>query len=123
MKSAERQYGKPVKLPVLLLMLALLASCTSIPIIGEWKEIGGTEIIELFKDGSILLNSKYLRLNGSYKFVEKDKISVEFNTSSTALKGPFAVQVSVTDNKLTWIMPDGKIYKYERVKEAAPAKE
>lgn len=117
MKSAERDYNKPVKLLAIVIMLILLISCSislEKQIIGEWHEIDGTEIIELFKDGSITLNSRYLRVNGIYKFAEKDKISVEFNTEG-ALKGPFVAQVSIIDNKLTWVMPDGKVSSYKRL--------
>jgi hypothetical protein len=100
-------------------MLTLLAACPSKlkkGIIGEWSEIGGTERLEILKDGSISLNSMYMRASGSYKFLEKDKLSLEFANASDDLKGPFVAQVSIIDNILILTMPNGRISKYERVK-------
>jgi hypothetical protein len=63
-------------------ILSSLVSCSSKPedaIVGKWSEIGGTEKIELFKDGTITVVDKNLIAGGKYTFVDKDRIRVELS--------------------------------------------
>jgi hypothetical protein len=99
-------------------ILSLLVSCSSKPedaIVGKWSEIGGTEKIELFKDGTITVVNKDIIMGGKYTFVDKDRIRIELSGLG-ALLGPFVVTVSISGDELTLTMPDGKVTKYRREK-------
>lgn len=120
MKIGQRDFTKLVGLLVITLILSLLASCSSKPedtIVGKWSEIGGTEKMELFKDGTItiMVADKGMNLGGKYTFVEKDRIKVEMGGLG-ALIGPFVATVSISGDELTWTMPDGEFSKYRKEK-------
>jgi hypothetical protein len=96
----------------------LLSSCSSKPeneIVGKWKEIGGTETLEFFKDGTISVIDKRMSLGGSYKFVGKDRIKFELGGLG-ALTGPIVEKVSFSGRELILTMPDGKVSKYSKFK-------
>lgn len=100
------------------LILALLVSCSTKledAVIGKWSLTTGTERMELFKDGTLMIADKGMNVGGKYTFIDKDRIKVEFG-GFAALAGPLIVTVSVAGDEMTWTMPDGKIGKYKRDK-------
>lgn len=101
---------------VVVLTLSLLVSCSSeSAIVGKWSEIGGTETIEFFKDGTVSVVDNGITMGGSYKFVEKDRIKLELSGLG-ALAGPIVAKVSIKGDELTFTMPDGEVSKYKRAK-------
>jgi hypothetical protein len=100
------------------LTLSILVSCSSKPenaIVGKWSEIGGTETMEFFKDGTVSVVDKGMTMEGSYKFVEKDSIKLELGGLG-ALVGPIVAKVSIKGDELIFTLPDGDVLKYKRAK-------
>jgi hypothetical protein len=97
-------------------VVALLSSCSSKPedaIVGKWKELGGTETMEFFRDGTVSVVDEGMSMAGSYKFVDKDRVKVELGGLG-ALMGPVVARVSISGEDLSWTMPDGKVSRYKR---------
>ena len=97
---------------------ALLSSCAAKPedaLVGKWKEVGGTETMEFFKDGTVSIVDEGMSMAGSYRFVDKDRVKVELGGLG-ALMGPVVARVSISGEDLSWTMPDGKVSKYKRAK-------
>ncbi len=119
MKIIQRDLKKLISWLTIVFTLSLIFSCSSKPenaIIGKWKEINGTGTIEFFKDGTVIAVDEGMSIGGSYKFIDKDRIKMEFQGFLGALAGPIVAKVSISDNELTFIMPDGTIEKYKRIK-------
>jgi len=97
---------------------ALLSSCAAKPedaLVVKWKEVGGTETMEFFKDGTVSIVDEGMSMAGSYRFVDKDRVKVELGGLG-ALMGPVVARVSISGEDLSWTMPDGKVSKYKRAK-------
>ena len=43
-------------------------------IVGKWKEVDGTEIIEFFKDGTVKVTDEGLAISGDYRFIDDNRI-------------------------------------------------
>ena len=95
--------------------IVLTSSKPENPIVGKWREIGGTETIEFFKDGTVIVFSKGMTMGGSYKFVAKDRIKLELGGLGI-LAGPIVAKVSINGDELTFITSDGDVSKYKRLK-------
>jgi len=95
--------------------IVLTSSKSENPIVGKWREIGGTETIEFFKDGTVIVFSKGMTMGGSYKFVAKDRIKLELGGLGI-LAGPIVAKVSINGDELTFITSDGDVSKYKRLK-------
>ena len=122
----------------------LLVSCSSKiegEIVGKWNKTDGAETMEFLKDGTVLIvkeeeipslfpnlflgreRSKHKETKetrkvtsvGNYKFIGNDRIKIEL-TGINALNGATVAGVSITDDELTFIMPDGDISKYRKMK-------
>lgn len=52
---------------------------------------------------------------GDYKFIEKDRIKLQWG-GLDALDGPTVANISISDDELTFTMPDGRVKKYQRTK-------
>lgn len=118
MRIRQRDFTKRVGYLAFAFILSSLVSCSSKPedaIVGKWKEIGGTEKMELFKDGTITVSGESMSFGGEYTFVDKDRIKVEFGGLG-ALAGPMVATVSISGNEMTWTMTDGDKSKYRKVK-------
>jgi len=118
MRIGQNDFTKLVDFLAVAFILASLVSCSSKPeeaIIGKWSEIGATEKMEFFKDGTITINDKGINMVGKYTFVDKDRIRVEFGGLAAKI-GPIVVTVSISGDELTWTMPDGKSSKHRREK-------
>jgi len=98
---------------------ALLGSCLAGPrsaVLGQWKEIGGTEVIEFFRDGTItILDQSGASMGGSYKWIEGNKMRIELSGLG-ALMGPMVATVTVSGGELTLAMQNGEVWKYNRVR-------
>lgn len=67
MKIAQRDFTKLLGLLAITFILPLLVSCSSWPedaIVGKWSEIGGTEKMEFFKDGTFTVTDKGMNMGG-----------------------------------------------------------
>ena len=102
----------------IVVILSTLLSCSpnsEDTILGKWSEIGGTEKIELFKDGTITIINKDSNMSGKFTFIDKGRIEIELK-GLAAFIGPIVVTVSISSSEMTWSMPDGTIFKYRKEK-------
>jgi len=111
-KARQRADDKAKKI---LHEIVLTSSKPENPIVGKWREIGGTETIEFFKDSTVIVFSKGMTMGGSYKFVAKDRIKLELGGLGI-LAGPIVAKVSINGDELTFITSDGDVSKYKRLK-------
>jgi len=87
-------------------------------IVGKWKEVGGTQTIEFFKDGTVTVVDKgESPLNGDYKFIDKNRIRMNL-----ALFGPITVEISPSLDEITLTNPFGKVEKYRRLEDKTQVK-
>lgn len=93
--------------------LVLCSSKAEHAIVGKWSEVGRTEKMELFKDGTITIADYGMTMGGKYTFVDKDRIRVELGGLG-ALLGPVVVTISISGDEMTWTMPGGDVWKYRR---------
>ena len=117
MKGTEGILGSPIQWLGILCVVALLSSCASKPekrIVGKWKEIGGTETMEFFKNGTVHVMDNGLNLEGSYKIVGGGKIKFELRGLGP-LAGPVIEKLSFSGGRLIFKMPDGKESSYAKV--------
>ena len=100
-------------------VLMVLSSCTPSGlekgIIGKWVEIDGSEKMEFFKDGTIIVTESTLNMSGKYSFLEKDRIKVELGGLGM-LAGPQIATIEIANEQLTITEPDGKKSVYKREK-------
>jgi hypothetical protein len=99
-------------------IVTLLSSCSSKPenkIVGKWKEIGGTETMEFFKDGTVSVVDNKISLKGSYQFIDEKRIKFKLGGLGP-LAGPIVEKVSFSGGELVLTMPDGKVSKYSKFK-------
>ncbi len=83
-------------------------------IIGKWKQIDATQIIEFFEDGTVSIVDKgEPSLAGDYKFIDKKKIKMEFKGIGE-LFGAIIAEVSPSGDEITLTNPMGKIERYRR---------
>jgi hypothetical protein len=109
----------------LLVMIVFLSGCSAQPsnaLLGKWQEIDETSnTFEFFKDGTVsvttkeqnyplLLPARIVNTAGNYKFVDKDKIKMDFPSASVVCK------ISFSDGVLTMTLSDGEFSKFRRVK-------
>jgi hypothetical protein len=87
-------------------------------ILGKWAEIGGTETIEFFKDGTVSIVTQDSAASGKYKFegVTRMRMGLEGMKASA---GPAIIKVTFMRNDLLLTGPMGKVTKYSRVGLAA----
>ena len=92
-------------LPGTLSLVLLLAACGNAdPVLGKWTEIGKTEFIELFRDGTVTVadHRKHVAMSGTY--------SVDRGTYLLKLQimGQMVVfKARISGGKLTFYSPDG----------------
>jgi uncharacterized protein (DUF2147 family) len=104
-----------------LAMMALLASCTmKRAIVGKWKEVGGEQIVEFFKDGRITATRKETSIEGKYSFVDGKRIKLELGSAPYGkLERPTMIvvlNVALSDGKLVFTDPGGHDSTFERTK-------
>ena len=122
----------------LLCIVVLLSACSAKAgealrqqkaVLGKWQEIGGTETIEFFKNGTVIYVLKEGRLNGTYEVVgvigdvEQSadqlvgfgEIRVDFHGI-----GPLALpaigKVSSSGDELVLTLSSGRAGKFKKVK-------
>jgi uncharacterized protein (DUF2147 family) len=84
MNTTKRKYGVYKVLMgwfSVIVAIALLSSCSLKPedaIVGKWKETDGNETIEFFRDGTFIMADEELPIEGTYKFIDKDRIRIKF---------------------------------------------
>lgn len=82
-------------------------------IVGKWKEVGGTQTIEFFKDGTVtVVDEDGPALPGDYRFIDDNQIRMNL-----ALFGPITVKISPSLDEITLTNPFGKIEKYRKLRQ------
>lgn len=80
-------------------------------IVGKWKEVGGTQTIEFFKDGTVTVVDKgEPPLPGDYRFLDDNRIRMNL-----ALFGPITFEISPSLYEITLTNPFGKIERYRKL--------
>lgn len=87
MKTYQRSLRS---LSVLLSLVSLIAavsvvSCSSTEsrLLGKWKEKGGTEVLEFFKDGRLSTTDKGMSYAGSWTTLDDGRINIEMSVLGT----------------------------------------
>lgn len=117
----ERKGPKMRKVMIVLgiLLLVPLSGCGKsgkAGIVGKWKEVDGTQTIEFFKDGTVTTVDKgEPPLTGNYKFIESNRIRMEF-TGIGELLGAVIAEYKPKENEIVLTNPMGKIERYKRAK-------
>jgi hypothetical protein len=57
---------------------------TQSQLIGKWKEKGGTEVLEFFKDGRVSITDKGQSLAGSWTVLDDGRVKLEVSFLGTA---------------------------------------
>lgn len=94
----------------------ILASCSSKPeslIIGKWQEIGSANTIEFFQDGTVKITGTTglgkKSSSGTYKFLDEGRLKLEGGLG-------IEVRILISNEELTITDPEGKLWKYRKVK-------
>lgn len=108
---------KKVMVVLGLIVLVGLSGCgksAKKTIIGRWKEVGGTQTIEFFKDGTVTVVDKgEPPLTGDYRFIDENRIRMDLKGLGELL-GPVIAEISASKDEITLTAPDGKIEKYRK---------
>jgi hypothetical protein len=101
---------------VILFGVLHLSSCSSSEraILGKWQEIGGTETMEFFKDGTISVTDFGMSMAGKYSFIETNRMKIELGGIG-AVAGPMIVKVEISGKELVLTDPKDKVSKYRKV--------
>jgi len=84
-------------------------------VLGQWKEVSGTEVIEFFRDGTItILDQSGASMGGNYKWIEGNRMRIELSGLG-ALMGPMVATVTVSGSELRLAMQNGEVWKYRRM--------
>ncbi len=77
-------------------------------IVGKWKEIDGTQIIEFFKDGTVSISDEgQSQMTGEYKFIAGKQIRMML-----PLFGAVKAELSNSKDEISLVNPFGKAEKY-----------
>lgn len=83
-------------------------------IIGQWQEVGGTEVLEFFKDGTVVVTDKGMSLGGRYQFLDADRIKLELMFLGTPMV--FVATIQIVGDILTLFKSDGTVSQYRRIR-------
>ena len=101
-----------------ILAFFFITACANTPnLVGNWKEIGKTATIELWKDGTFkAVDNQKMAVNGKYSLTENGNIRIEIfrqGSPSEIVNGKYSVQ----GDTLIFTSADGKeIQRYRRQK-------
>ena len=98
--------------------VVLLSFCSTKPqdeIVGRWKEADGTETMEFRKDGTVTIEDEGQSMAGNYKIADNGQIKLEI-VSVDAHAVPILSEGSLSDAKLNFTLPSGKVTKYSKIK-------
>jgi len=108
-----------IVLGIILIGLAGCGKSEKESIVGKWQEVDGTQIIEFFKDGTVIVKDKGdPTLTGDYRFLDDNRIRMDLKGLGE-LFGPIIAEVSRSKSEFTLTAPDGEIEKYRRIKKIA----
>lgn len=85
-------------------------------IVSKWEEIGGTETLEFFKGGTLVLadKSKGRDFKGTYEFVSGNEIKIDLENRKSF--NIIFAKFMIMNGELIFEMPDGRVYKYKKTK-------
>lgn len=97
--------------------MLLIACSIKDSVVGKWEGVGvgSAETMELYKDGTLLINSGSLSVTGKYTFLDNDRIKFEFS-GLAALAGPQIFTVSISNGELHLVNHQGRKLRYQRAK-------
>lgn len=111
---------------VSMVTLILVLSCSESnenKMIGKWVETssgGGTEVMEFFEEGTVVLVNGRKRMTGRYSHLDESHVKLEFSGIG-ALAGPVVASYLFKDDHLIFTLPDGKVGRYRRIEMAKSA--
>ena len=95
-------------------ILSSLVSCSpklEDAVVGKWSMVGGTERMELLKDGTIIFYGHLGdSVSGKYTFVDRDRMRVVVGGHGVM------ATVAVSGDELFWTEPCGSVIQYKREK-------
>ncbi len=86
-------------------------------IVGKWKEVGDTQTIEFFKDGTVtIIDEGEPPITGDYKFIDKNHVRMDFKGLGELL-GAVVIEFSDSGEEFSVTNPFGEVEKYRRFEE------
>lgn len=105
---------KKVMIVIEILILVGLPGCGKSKqktIVGKWKEVGGTQTIEFFKDGTVIVvDDDGDRLVGNYRFLDDNRIRIDLG----GFIGSDIAEISSSGDEITLPNLSGEIEKYRK---------
>ncbi|HKQ76358.1 MAG TPA: hypothetical protein VJ810_21870 [Blastocatellia bacterium] len=99
---------------VIAALIAIACSSKSAnPIVGKWKDVEKTAIVEFSKDGSLSISDAAFSMKGNYKFLDEGRVQV--NIIGMEAMGPTILTVKFTGGELSLTDPKGEVSRYKRV--------
>ncbi|WP_460193549.1 hypothetical protein [Thermosynechococcus sp. FA-CM-4201] len=97
--------------------ILLIACSIKDSVVGKWEGVGvgSAETMELYKDGTLIINSGRLALTGRYTFLDEDRIKFEFS-GLAALAGPQIFKISISNGELHLENHEGRKLRYQKAK-------
>jgi uncharacterized protein (DUF2147 family) len=98
--------------------VVLLSSCSpklEDEIVGKWQEVGGTETMEIFKDGKVSIEDEGLSLAGEYRIVNGERIELHLSGLGE-LAGEIVMRGTLSNGELTFTTPDESVHVYRKSK-------
>jgi hypothetical protein len=98
--------------------VVLLSSCSQKledKIVGKWREVGGTETMEIFKGGKVAIADEGLQLEGKFRIVNGESIELRLSGLGE-LAGEIVMRGTLSDSGLTFTTPDESIHTYRKLK-------
>ncbi|MBI2361669.1 MAG: hypothetical protein HYV04_22630 [Deltaproteobacteria bacterium] len=113
-----------VKLPGVVLMGILLASCSlgqmggaskvEQSILGRWREINGPTTLEFFSHGTVIIATDQKATSAYYEFVDEQSVKIEPKFRSREMKNDSRVwRVAIRGDQLT-VVDAGKAMRFQR---------
>lgn len=81
-------------------------------ILGKWVEEGGTERIELFNDGTVIVVKEGKSATGDYRFIDNNRMRVDMKDLLGSTSSVFEVSINAKTGELSFKEPAGKVSVY-----------
>ncbi len=103
------EFKAVARLLLLVITFFSISYCASIPdLIGKWKEVGKTAMIEFWEDGAFkAVDNQGMAVSGKYTLSQDGYLQCEIQQEGRAAE-VVKLKVSIKGDELTLILPGGK---------------
>jgi len=84
---------------ILMLATVLVSGCgTQNNLLGTWEGEDG-EVLEFFKDGTLIITDKFISASGNYSIIEKNRVRIELD-GLWGIAGAQVINYEISGNQL-----------------------